>query len=90
MDRALKKQVRKDIEHYQSPSSAWLRQTKALRPGDPCEWRYPAYPEWHQGTIIQNGGSGYWIVKREDGTGVRGLYVEMIKSAGGSHYEDKL
>lgn len=87
-DRALNKVERGEMERREDPGIAWVRQTKALTPGDPCEWHYPARREWKKGKVVRNGDSGYWEVEDEDGQRVKGLYVEMIKAQGGAHYED--
>lgn len=60
--------------------------TERLRPGDACRFRYPARSEWLPGTVVKNGGSGYWEVRdesdREDRRGhvARGLYIEHVSA----------
>lgn len=60
--------------------------TEKLRPGDPCEFRYPARSEWQPGTVVLNGGSGWWRVRDEsDAEGRRGqlaegLYIEHVRA----------
>lgn len=60
-----------------------LDKTKALRPGDRCEFRYPAREQWLLGTVIVNGGSGYWRICddrtfKESG----GFYIEHVRAVG--------
>lgn len=65
-----------------------LDRTEALAPGDPCEFRYPARAEWQPGTVVRNGGLGYWHVRDEgDSEGRRGqitrsLYIEHVRAPG--------
>lgn len=42
---------------------SWLRAIEALKPGDPCEFRWPACAAWHAGVVVENGGSHYWAVR---------------------------
>jgi hypothetical protein len=66
----------------------WLRKIEALAPGDRCEFHYPARTEWLAGTVVVNGGSGYWSVR--DDTDVEGcrdkvtesLYIEQVRLPG--------
>jgi hypothetical protein len=66
----------------------WLSKIEALKPGDACEFHYPARSEWMPGVIVVNGGSGYGSVRDESVTeGQRGrvtgsLYIEMIRLPG--------
>lgn len=61
----------------------WLRKIEALRPGDACEFHYPARAEWRRATVRQNGGGGWWTVFDEvEGKTVSGLYIEMIRLPG--------
>jgi len=66
----------------------WLRQIEALAPGDACEFHYPARSQWLPGTVVENGGSGYWEVRDEsDVEGRRGeiaggLYIEHVRLPG--------
>lgn len=65
-----------------------LERTEALRAGDPCEFRYPARRQWLAGTVIRNGGSGYWEVRDETdyeanrGRITRSLYIEHVRAVG--------
>lgn len=65
-----------------------LSTVENLRPGDPCEFRYPARTEWQPGTVIRNGGYGYWAIRDEgDSEGKRGkiasaLYIEHVRAPG--------
>lgn len=67
--------------------SAALARTEALRPGDDCQWRYPARLAWKQGRVVVNGGSSYWTVLNEDGMCVGGLYIEQISAPGERWYD---
>lgn len=61
----------------------WLRKIEALRPGDACEFHYPARTEWRRGTVCVNGGSGWWTIFDEvEGKSVEGLYIEGIRLPG--------
>jgi hypothetical protein len=66
----------------------WLRRIETLRPGDACEFHYPARAQWLAGTVVVNGGSGYWEVRDEtDVEGCRGkvasgLYIEQVRLPG--------
>jgi hypothetical protein len=66
-------------------SSNWLRQIEALAPGDACEFHYPARSQWLPGTVVVNGGSGYWHIRDEsDVEGCRGrvaesIYIEQVR-----------
>lgn len=60
-----------------------LHLTEQLKPGDPCEFRYPARMEWRKGVVVRNGGSYYWYVKdAETGEETRGLYIEHVRAPG--------
>lgn len=59
-----------------------LRKTEALKPGDACEFRYPARAEWLPATVVHNGGSWYWRVELEAGQEVDGLYIEHVRAPG--------
>jgi hypothetical protein len=56
---------------------------EALEPGDACEFRFPARTEYRPGTVVVNGGPGYWQV-RDDETGevCRALYIEYVRAPG--------
>jgi hypothetical protein len=57
----------------------WLTKIENLKPGDPCEFRYPARADWFPGVVVRNGGSGWWSVRDEsDAEGRRGGLVEHI------------
>jgi len=64
------------------PECDWLAKIEALKPGDACEFHYPARTEWILGTVDKNGGAGYWSVRDADGTLADGLYIEMIRLPG--------
>jgi hypothetical protein len=67
-----------------------LEATEWLRPGDACEWCYPARRGWHPGTVIYNGGAGYWTIRPDDPKlagattpgEIRGLYIEHVRAPG--------
>jgi len=69
-------------------SQSWLGKIEALKPGDACEFHYPARRAWLPGTIVKNGGSNFWSVRDDsDAEGRRGqvsdcLYIEMIRLPG--------
>lgn len=67
----------------------WVKEIAALKPGDSCEWRPPARSDWRPGTVVVNGGSGFWHVRDAEGTVHAALYAEQVKAQGGSHYEDR-
>lgn len=66
----------------------WLRKIEALAPGDACEFHYPARAQWLPGTVVVNGGSGYWSIRDDsDVEGRRGkvsesLYIEQVRLPG--------
>lgn len=70
----------------------WLSRIEALRPGDECEFRFPARSGWHAAKVIANGGSGHWRVEvaeafeddasRAAGQEVAGLYIENVRLPG--------
>lgn len=66
----------------------WLEKIEALKPGDPCEFHYPARSQWIPGVVVENGGSGFWSVRDESDTESRrgqvttSLYIEMIRLPG--------
>jgi hypothetical protein len=41
----------------------WLRKIEALKPGDPCEFKYPARKYWTRAIVVENGMSGGWSVE---------------------------
>jgi len=58
----------------------WLRQIEDLRPGDACEFHYPARAGWRRATVRVNGMGGWWeIFDEETQKTVSGLYIEMIR-----------
>jgi hypothetical protein len=59
-----------------------LRQTEALKTGDRCYFRFPARQAWHPGTVVHNGGSGYWRIRDEKGQEHGGLYIEHVRPVG--------
>lgn len=59
-----------------------LERTEALLPGDKCEFRYPARSEWLPGTVVRNGGAGYWAVDPDEGKRAHGLYIEHVRAPG--------
>jgi len=66
----------------------WLRKIEELAPGEACEFHYPARAQWLPGTVVKNGGSGYWSIR--DGSDIEGrrgkvsdsLYIEQIRLPG--------
>lgn len=66
----------------------WLNKIEALKPGDTCEFHYPARSQWLTGTVVSNGGSGWWSVTDETDVEdnrskvVEGLYIEQIRLPG--------
>lgn len=61
----------------------WLQKIEALRPGDACEFHYPARREWRRGTVIKNGGAYWWtIFDEEEQKPVQGLYIEGVRCVG--------
>jgi hypothetical protein len=62
------------------------QRAERLRPGDPCEFRYPARSEWLLGVVVRNGGYGYWhvldLTDREGRRGqvARGGYIEHVRA----------
>lgn len=71
---------------------SWLEDVQALRPGDPCEFHYPAREDALPGIVKVAAGSSYWTVwsTSESGKEVTGLYIEHIKAPGGlSCYDDE-
>lgn len=66
-----------------SHASDWLSKIEALRPGDACEFHYPARKEWRRGTVRINGGAHWWtVVDETEQKLVSGLYIEMIRLPG--------
>lgn len=74
---------------------SWLKQIENLKPGDPCEFRWPARKSWRKGKVLVNGGSGYWKVEITEsyndeennepileGDTVECLYIEHIRPVG--------
>ena len=64
-----------------------LLRTEQLGRGEKCEFQYPARDEWLTGTVIRNGGGGYWLVRDDSTTeGNRGrttqLHIENIRAPG--------
>lgn len=66
-----------------------MKQTERLLPGDKCEFRFPARREWHEGTVVDNGGGGYWQVRmdvavegHEVGDVLKSLYIEHVRAPG--------
>ena len=68
----------------------WIEDIKAMRPGDPCEFCYPAREEALPGIVVKNGGSSLWTVisTSENDRTVGGLYAEHIKAPGGLSCSD--
>src|SRR5207244_3937556 len=66
----------------------WLSKIEALKPGDACEFRYPARSEWLPGIVVQNGGAGWWSVRNEGAAEERhgqiesSLYIEHVRLPG--------
>lgn len=60
-----------------------LARTEALRPGDACEFRFPARREWRAGMLVHHGGYGYWrVLDTETGEHVGGLHIEHVRASG--------
>lgn len=59
-----------------------LRKTEQLKPGDPCEFRFPARTAWNPGTVKVNGGSGYWTIIDAEGSTHAALYIEHVCAPG--------
>lgn len=60
-----------------------LQRTEQLKHGDSCEFEYPAVKGWRQGTVIRNGGEGYWYVRDEETGEVNwSLYIENVRAPG--------
>lgn len=67
----------------------WIESIKAMRTGDPCEWRYPARTEWLPGVVVVNGGPYFWTVAHPDGeVASRSLYAEHVRAPGGPSSSD--
>jgi len=73
----------------------WLNDIENLKPGDPCEFRFPARSYWKPAKVVSNGGGSYWEVEVTEeftdaesgevskvGDRVRGLHIEMIRPPG--------
>ena len=69
-------------------ADTWLGKIEALAPGDCCEFHYPARSEWLAGTVVVNGGSGYWSVRDDTdvedcrGKVTESLYIEQVRLPG--------
>lgn len=74
---------------------SWLAKIEALKPGDPCEFHFPARSTWRKATVIKNGGSGYWQVELTEsfvdevnnepvleGDLVLSIYIEHVRLPG--------
>lgn len=66
-----------------------MRATEALKPGDECEFRFPARREWFPGVVVKNGGSGFWSVRQSEGSEDyeagsvhNSLYIEFVRAPG--------
>lgn len=58
----------------------WLRKIEALRPGDACEFHYPARAEWRRGTVRVNGLDGWWTIFDEtEQKIVSGIDIENVR-----------
>lgn len=70
----------------------WLQKIEALKPGDACDFKWPARRTWHKGEVVHNGMAYYWTVKITEsyvdevngevykvGDEARGLYIEQIR-----------
>ena len=58
----------------------WPQDVEALKPGDSCEFRYPARKDWLPGVVVKNGGNGFWHVEGEGGEGSRSIYIEHVRT----------
>jgi hypothetical protein len=74
---------------------SWLRKIENLKPGDACEFRWPARSIWRKGEVVLNGGAGYWVVKltesyideehggmHDAGAEAHGIYIEHVRLPG--------
>lgn len=63
--------------------SWWLEKIEALRPGDACEFRYPARKEWRRATVVHNGMAHWWkVLDEETGKPVDAIYIEHVRLPG--------
>jgi hypothetical protein len=73
----------------------WLKKIESLKPGDACEFRFPARNYWKPAIVVRNGGGSYWTVKSAEtfvdresnnmhlvGETVSCLYIEHIRLPG--------
>lgn len=60
----------------------WLTKIERLKPGDACEFEFPARPGWNPAVVVVNGGPGFWAVRDETGEVHRCLYIEHIRLPG--------
>lgn len=71
------------LEAFAMSKDHWLRKIESLRPGDACEFHYPARTEWRRGTVKVNGGHGYWeVVDEADQKIASGIYIEHVRLPG--------
>jgi hypothetical protein len=74
---------------------SWLKKIEELKPGDACEFRFPARKTWRKGTVLMNGGSGYWRLQLDEsyndeetgepvleGDFVNSVFIEHIRLPG--------
>lgn len=65
-----------------------IRTTRDLKPGEPCEFRYPARRDWLPGTVVVNGGGFHWEVRDDSDAEDRkgeintALYIEHVRALG--------
>lgn len=80
---------KQDSKHLRTQDRGpnWPFDVERLKPGDDCEFRFPARSYWHEAVVVKNGMSSYWSVRYigEDhpdvkhGEIVSSLYIEHIR-----------
>lgn len=67
----------------------WPTDVERLNPGDPCELRFNAYPEWYRGEVKKNSMGGIWEVESKETRGharygeIVYLYIEHLRTVKG-------
>lgn len=75
--------ARKETLQRMVRNEHWLSKIEQLRPGDACEFHYPARKEWCTGTVKVNGGAGYWTIFDEVAQKlVSCIYIEQVRLPG--------
>ncbi len=59
-----------------------LQKTEQLKPGDACEFQTAISRVWHEGTVIENGGSYYWKIKNNKTGEVTSPHIESVRAPG--------